>query len=158
MLPSLIIKILALLFIAYFGYLAYVDYRCREIKRRLVLALYPIIIYLNFKVSEKVFMTAFGFLVLGLTLYVTVLAKPDSFGALDILMAPMVTIWFNEYSIFYSLVLIIANSLLWKLGLVKKLFSLEGEKLSNPLFVIMFTLFLVFSVTVPNNLWLIFSL
>lgn len=155
---STMFKILAFLFIIYFCYLAYLDYRYREIKRRLVLVCYPIVFYLNFKVSENLMLTVFGALILFLTLYIAVLMKPNSFGAIDILIAPLVTIWFNEYSLVYSLVLIIINSLIWKIGLVEKLFSRESESLSSPFLVTMLIIFILFLMTSPNNFNLILSL
>lgn len=155
---STMFKILAFLFIIYFCYLAYLDYKYREVKRRLVLACYPIVCYLNFKVSENLMLTIFGFLILFITLYVAVLMKPNSFGAIDILMAPLVTIWFNEYSLVYSLVLIIINSLIWKIGLVENLFSREGEQLSNPFLITMLVVFILFLMTSPNNFDIILSL
>lgn len=155
---STIFKILAFLFIIHFCYLAYLDYRYREVKRRLVLIWYPIVCYLNFKVSENVMLTTFGFLILFITLYIVVLMKPNSFGAIDILMAPLVTIWLNEYSLVYSLVLIIINSLIWKIGLVEKLFSREGEQLSNPFLVTMLIVFILFLMTSPSNFRIILSL
>lgn len=155
---STMFKILAYLFIVYFCYLAYLDYRFREMKRRLVLACYPIVCYLNFKVSENLMLTVFGFLILFLTLYVVTLMKPNSFGAIDILMAPLVTIWFNEYSLVYSIVLIIIDSLIWKIGLVEKLFSREGEPLSNPFLVTMLVIFILFLMMSPNNFDIILSL
>lgn len=155
---STMFKILAFLFIIYFCYLAYLDYRYREVKRRLVLVCYPIVCYLNFKVSENLMLTIFGFLILFITLYVAVLMKPNSFGAIDILMAPLVTIWFNEYSLVYSLVLIIINSLIWKIGLVENLFSREGEQLSNPFLITMLVVFILFLMTSPNNFDIILSL
>lgn len=155
---STMFKILAFLFIIYFCYLAYLDYRYREIKRRLVLVCYPIVFYLNFKVSENLMLTVFGALILFLTLYIAVLMKPNSFGAIDILIAPLVTIWFNEYSLVYSLVLIIINSLIWKIGLVEKLFRRESESLSSPFLVTMLIIFILFLMTSPNNFNLILSL
>lgn len=155
---STMFKILAFLFIIYFCYLAYLDYKYREVKRRLVLAWYPIVFYLNFKVSDNLMLTAFGCLILFLTLYIVTLMKPSSFGAIDILMAPLVTIWLNEYSLVYSLVLIIIDSLIWKMGLVKTLFDREGEPLSNPFLVIMFVVFILFLITSPNNFDIILSL
>ena len=149
---SILFKILALLFIGYFFYLAYLDFRFREMKRRLVLILYPLVFYINFKVSSNLMLTVF------LTLYLVVLMKPNSFGAIDILMAPVVTIWFNEYAILYSLALIIVNSLLWRFGIVDRLFKREGEVISSPFLVIMLSMFLVFLILVPSNFGIIFSL
>lgn len=155
---STLFKILALLFIGYFFYLAYLDFRFREMKRRLVLILYPLVFYINFKVSSNLMLTVFGMIILFLTLYLVVLMKPNSFGAIDILMAPVVTIWFNEYALLYSLSLIIVNSLLWRFGIVDKLFKREGEVISSPFLVIMLSMFLVFLILVPSNFGIIFSL
>lgn len=155
---SILFKILALLFIGYFFYLAYLDFRFREIKRRLVLILYPLVFYINFKVSSNLMLTVFGMIILFLTLYLVVLMKPNSFGAIDILMAPVVTIWFNEYAMLYSLALIIVNSLLWRFGIVDRLFKREGEVISSPFLVIMLAMFLVFLILVPSNFGIIFSL
>lgn len=155
---SILFKILALLFIGYFFYLAYLDFRFREMKRRLVLILYPLVFYINFKVSSNLMLTVFGMIILFLTLYLVVLMKPNSFGAIDILMAPVVTIWFNEYAILYSLALIIVNSLLWRFGIVDRLFKREGEVISSPFLVIMLSMFLVFLILVPSNFGIIFSL
>lgn len=155
---SILFKILALLFIGYFFYLAYLDFRFREMKRRLVLILYPLVFYINFKVSSNLMLTVFGMIILFLTLYLVVLMKPNSFGAIDILMAPVVTIWFNEYAILYSLALIIVNSLLWRFGIVDRLFKREGEAISSPFLVIMLAMFLVFLILVPSNFGIIFSL
>lgn len=151
-------KILAFSFIFYFCYLAYLDYQYREMKRRLVLVCYPIVFYLNFKVSENLMLTIFGSLILFLTLYIVVLMKPGSFGAIDLIMAPLITIWFNEYAFLYSLVLIVVNSLIWKLGIVKKLFSRENEELTSPFLVVMLVVFLLFLMTTPNNFNIILSL
>lgn len=155
---SILFKILALLFIGYFFYLAYLDFRFREMKRRLVLILYPLVFYINFKVSSNLMLTVFGMIILFLTLYLVVLMKPNSFGAIDILMAPIVTIWFNEYAMLYSLALIIVNSLLWRFGIVDRLFKREGEVISSPFLVIMLAMFLVFLILVPSNFGIIFSL
>ena len=155
---SILFKILALLFIGYFFYLAYLDFRFREMKRRLVLILYPLVFYINFKVSSNLMLTVFGMIILFLTLYLVVLMKPNSFGAIDILIAPVVTIWFNEYAILYSLALIIVNSLLWRFGIVDRLFKREGEVISSPFLVIMLSMFLVFLILVPSNFGIIFSL
>lgn len=155
---SILFKILALLFIGYFFYLAYLDFRFREMKRRLVLILYPLVFYINFKVSSNLMLTVFGMIILFLTLYLVVLMKPNSFGAIDILMAPVVTIWFNEYALIYSLALIIVNSLLWRFGIVDRLFKREGEVISSPFLVIMLSMFLVFLILVPSNFGIIFSL
>lgn len=155
---SILFKILALLFIGYFFYLAYLDFRFREMKRRLVLILYPLVFYINFKVSSNLMLTVFGMIILFLTLYLVVLMKPNSFGAIDILMAPVVTIWFNEYAMLYSLALIIVNSLLWRFGIVDRLFKREGEAISSPFLVIMLAMFLVFLILVPSNFGIIFSL
>lgn len=155
---SILLKILALLFIGYFFYLAYLDFRFREMKRRLVLVLYPLVFYINFKVSSNLMLTVFGMIILFLTLYLVVLMKPNSFGAIDILMAPVVTIWFNEYALLYSLALIIVNSLLWRFGVVDKLFKREGEVISSPFLVVMLAMFLVFLISVPSNFGIIFSL
>ncbi len=155
---SILFKILALLFIGYFFYLAYLDFRFREMKRRLVLILYPLVFYINFKVSSNLMLTVFGMIILFLTLYLVVLMKPNSFGAIDILMAPVVTIWFNEYAMLYSLALIIVNSLLWRFGIVDRLFKREGEVISSPFLVIMLAMFLVFLILVPSNFGIIFSL
>lgn len=155
---SILFKILALLFIGYFFYLAYLDFRFREMKRRLVLILYPLVFYINFKVSSNLMLTVFGMIILFLTLYLVVLMKPNSFGAIDILMAPVVTIWFNEYAMLYSIALIIVNSLLWRFGIVDRLFKREGEAISSPFLVIMLAMFLVFLILVPSNFGIIFSL
>ena len=151
-------KILAFLILIYFCYLSYLDYRYRGMKRRLVLFCYPIVFYLNLIVSENILVTIFGSLILFLTMYIVTLINPSSFGAIDILMAPLITIWFNEYSIVYSLALIVIDSLIWKTGLVEKLFSREGEKLSNPFLVTMLVVFILFLMTVPNNFNIILSL
>lgn len=120
--------------------------------------LYPLVFYINFKVSSNLMLTVFGMIILFLTLYLVVLMKPNSFGAIDILIAPVVTIWFNEYAILYSLALIIVNSLLWRFGIVDRLFKREGEVISSPFLVIMLSMFLVFLILVPSNFGIIFSL
>ena len=158
MLPNFIIKILALIFIVYFVYLCYLDYRYREMKRRLILLSYPLVFYVNLVVCDNMFVTLLSSFILFISLYITCLFKTDSFGTIDILFAPLVTIWFNEYAFVYSLCLIIINSLLWGIGIVEKLFSRKGKDLSNPFLVTMFVTFLLFLILVPNNFVKIFSL
>lgn len=158
MLPNLIIKILAFLFIVYFCYLAYLDYRYREVKRRLVLLAYPFVFYVNWQVVEFKLILIFSSIILALTLYISALMKPNSFGAIDILFAPLVTVWFNEWAFVYSIALIIINSIFWEIGLVDRFFKREGEPLTNPYLVTMLEVFLVFLIIAPNNFLKIFSL
>lgn len=156
MLFNFILKILACLFIIYFCYLAYLDFKCREVKRRLVVFAYPLVFFVNLSVNPHIPVVLFSSLILFITLYVTTLFKPGSFGTIDIIFAPLVTVWFNEYAMFYCLALIIVNSLFWGLGLVRRLFSKDNEKLTNPFLVTMLSVFLVFLVIVPSNFGLIF--
>lgn len=155
---NILLKMLALAFIFYFCWLSYLDYQYREVKRRFVLLIYPIVIYVNLVVSENILITIMSSTILFITLWVTAIRRPSSFGTIDLLVAPLVTIWFNEYAIVYSITLIIVNSLFWNLGVVKKLFSREGKDLSNPFLVTMLAIFLVFLAIVPNNFYIIFSL
>lgn len=155
---NLIIKILAFLFIIYFCYLAFLDYKYREVKRRLVLFAYPFVFYVNWQVTEFKMILIFSSIILALTLYISALRKPNSFGAIDILFAPLVTIWFNEWSFVYSLALIIINSIFWKIGVVDRFFKQEGKPLTNPYLVTMLEVFFVFLIITPNNFHIIFSL
>lgn len=148
--PNLL-KVLALFYIIYIIYLCYRDYRYREVKRRIVLLAYPFVLGVNWYLADYKVILIFSTLILFLTLYFCVLFKPGSFGAIDILAAPLFTVWFNEYSIIYSLVLIILNTLSWKLGIVNKLFSKEGEVLSNPFLITMTLVFIIMIIAVPNN-------
>lgn len=148
--PNLL-KVLALFYIIYIIYLCYRDYRYREVKRRIVLLAYPFVLGVNWYLADYKVILIFSTLILFLTLYFCVLFKTGSFGAIDILAAPLFTVWFNEYSIIYSLVLIILNTLSWRLGIVNKLFSKEGEVLSNPFLITMTLVFLIMIIAVPNN-------
>lgn len=156
MLPNFILKILALLFIVYFCYLAYLDFKYREMKRRLVLVAYPLVYLVNLSINPNIPIVLFSSLILFITLYVSALFRPGCYGTIDILFAPLATVWFNEYAIIYCLALIIINSLLWGLGITKKLFSRENEQLTNPFLVVMLSVFLIFLVVVPNNFVIIF--
>ena len=155
--PNLL-KILALFYVIYVIYLCYRDYRFREVKRRIVLLSYPFVLLMNWELVEFKLILVFSSLILFITLYLCVLSNPSSFGAIDILAAPIFTIWFNEWSVVYSIVLIIVNSLFWNFGIVKRLFKKDGESLSNPFLITMSIVFLIMIIAVPNNFRIIFSL
>ena len=127
-------------------------------KRRLVIIGYPFVFAINLVVSENLLITMFSSLILFITIYITELRKPNSFGTIDLIFSPLVTIWFNEYAVIYSVALIITHSLMWEFGIVEKLFSRKNKTLSNPFLVTMLVVFLVFLVTTPNNFRIIFSL
>lgn len=148
---SILFKILALSFSIYLIYLCYLDYKFREVKRRIVLLAYPFVLTLNWQVVEYKSIMLMSTLILFLTLYITVLFKFTSFGSIDILAAPLFTVWFNEWSIVYSLVLILIDVLIWRVGIVKLLFERDGEPLSNPFLITMSFTFLIMIITVPNN-------
>ena len=125
-------------------YLVMVDYVYHEFPLRFIVLLYPVIICTNIHLGASWFETIFGFLILFVPMYVCQLFSREMvYGGLDIVSAPLFTIWFGVNGIYYSLLFIVIYSICHLRVITTFLKKGKQDCLGRPLITIMYFTFLV---------------
>ncbi|MFQ9249429.1 MAG: hypothetical protein ACLR3R_19485 [Clostridium paraputrificum] len=125
-------------------YLVMVDYVYHEFPLRFIVLLYPVIICTNIHLGASWFETIFGFLILFVPMYVCQLFSREMvYGGLDIVSAPLFTIWFGVNGIYYSLLFIVIYSICHLKVITEFLKKGKQDCLGRPLIPIMYFTFLV---------------
>jgi len=143
-----IIFCIVLLFMCY---LVMVDYTYHEFPLLIVVASYPVIICLSLYLGSSWFDTIFGFLSLFLPMYICQLFSREMiYGGLDIVSAPLFTIWFGTNGVFYSLLFVVIYAICHFKVITNFLKRGNPDCAGRPLIPIMYSTFLVALCLLPN--------
>lgn len=133
-------------------YLSVVDYYFHEFPLVYVVVWYPIIFILDMMMGATLFDAISGFLILFLSMYLMQLfSKEMIYGGLDIVCAPLFTIWFGIGALWYSLLFILVYFICHFKVVTKFLKSGNDESLGRPLIPIMYFTFLISLCLISNT-------
>lgn len=141
-----IILFLITIFILYFlVYLAYVDYKFHQFPLKNVIMFYPLIILVNLLKGMNVIELIAGFFILAFPMYVMQVIKGDEliFGGLDIVVAPLFSIWFGLGAIQYSFMFLLVYCICHNKVITEFLKKGNKESQGRPLIPIMLLTFLI---------------
>lgn len=141
-----IILFLVTIFILYFlVYLSYVDYKYHQFPLKTVIMFYPLIISINLVKGMTLVDIIAGFLMLAFPMYIMQVIKGDEliFGGLDIVVAPLFSIWFGLGAIRYSFMFILVYCVCHNKLITEFLRKGNKECQGRPLVPIMLLTFLI---------------
>lgn len=145
--------------LCFLTYCTYFDCKYRVFKRRRTfLFFYPFVFYANFLITRDILITIISFLFLFLILYITVVMNSGvGFGTIDILIAPLFSIWFNEHCITFTIVFIFLYFLAGIPAINKRLINIGKDTTNIPMIPLMMVSFLIVLFIVPNSIMFYFS-
>lgn len=155
---KLMLLVLILISVCFLFYCAYRDLKHRWFYRRSILIMYPLFFYVNYKINENIILTTLAFLFLFLVFYITeVINSKEGLGTIDILAAPLFSVWFNAYSFYFTLLFFLMYLLCWIPYINKNLLNRGKDTNNTPILTVLFATFILALIVFPNNIGIFFS-
>lgn len=149
---TLFITLVMISTLAFLGYVSWYDYKYRTFKRRYILMFYPFVLLANYLINGNLMVTVMSFLFLLLALYFTeVIYNSTGVGTIDIIIAPLFTVWFNLHAMFFAFIFIALYALCWTPSILKMINKKYNTK-GIPLVPVMMVSFIVNLFLVPSNI------
>lgn len=142
---DLILLLTTFLVLYFLVYVSYIDYKYHEFPLKFAVMVYPLIILINFLKGMTLVELITGFFMLSLPMYIMQVIKGDEliFGGLDIVMAPLFSIWFGFGAIPYSFTFLLVYCICHNKVITEFLRKGKSGSLGRPLVPIMLLTFLI---------------